>query len=479
MKRTRIFLLSFFAALGLASLTTQAGWELPSIINTNMVLQRETDAPLWGWDAPGTKVTVSFRGHDMTTEAGADGKWLLRLPTGKAGGPFVLRIKGSREATIEGVLVGEVWVAGGQSNMWQHEFNCKNAEQENADANYPMIRIWDANTSITQSGWGTNTPQRTVKAEWTPVAPGNISNFPAVPFFFARDLYKALKVPIGIVHLAVPGQAIETFLSPAFITANLPQARETMEQKKRPAPSCFYNGMVTPAAPYAMRGFLWWQGEANAGQHLQYQVLFPGLIEDWRHTWNRPDAPFLFVELANFLALQSHPVEDDWWPALRDAQSYALPLDHVQEVSAIDVFGLNESADNIHPPNKQLIGHRLALAARANVYGQKRLVWSGPRFKSARFNGNQAIVSFDPMADGLASRTGTKLQGFAVAGADRQFHWAEAHLARNTVVLTSTNVPAPIAVRYAWANNPIGTLVNKEGLPAFPFRTDHWNLGEK
>ncbi|MEI6166258.1 MAG: sialate O-acetylesterase [bacterium] len=479
MKRTSAFVLFLMVALGLSCSASLAGWEIPSIISSNMVLQQNSDAPLWGWDEPGTTVTVSFREKTVTTQTGSDGKWQLRLPTGKAGGPFVLHIKGSRELTLEGVLVGEVWVAGGQSNMWWHEGGCKEAAREREDADYPMIRIWDANTSTNQAGWPSDTTQRTVKAEWTPVSPGMVANTPGVPFFFARELHKLLKVPVGIVHIAVPGQAIETFLSPSFITANLPLAREQSEHQKRPAPSCFYNGMVAPVAPYAAKGFLWWQGESNADRHLQYRGLFTGLIDDWRHAWGENDAPFLYVELANFLKPQVNPVENDQWPALRDAQSYALALDHVHAVSAIDILGPAESPFNIHPPNKQLIGHRLVLAARANVYGEKRLVWSGPRYKSVEFDGNRAILTFTHIGGKLMSKDSLELKGFALAGADRQFKWAQARIVRNTVVVSSPEVPVPVAVRYDWANNPIGNLVNKEGLPAFPFRTDSWNLVEK
>jgi sialate O-acetylesterase len=479
MKRTSVFVLTLIVALGLSCSASLAGWEIPSIISSNMVLQQNTDAPLWGWDEPGTTVTVSFREQTVTTQTGADGKWQLRLPTGKAGGPFVLRIKGSRELSLDGVLVGEVWVAGGQSNMWWHEGGCKDAAREREDADYPMIRIWDANTSTNQAGWPSDTTQRTVKAEWTPVSPGMVANTPGVPFFFARELHKLLKVPVGIVHIAVPGQAIETFLSPSFITANLPLAREQSEHQKRPAPSCFYNGMVAPVAPYAARGFLWWQGESNADRHLQYRGLFTGLIDDWRHAWGQNDAPFLYVELANFLKPQTNPVENDQWPALRDAQSYALALDHVHAVSAIDILSPTESPFNIHPPNKQLIAHRLVLAARANVYGEKRLVWSGPRFKSVEFDGNRAILTFNHSGGKLMAKDSPELKGFALAGADRQFKWAQARIVRNTVVVSCPDVPVPVAVRYDWANNPIGNLINKEGLPAFPFRTDSWNLVEK
>jgi len=479
MKQWRIFFLALAAGLSLSGTTSRAGWELPAIISSGMVLQRDAAVPLWGWDEPGTTVTVFFRDQKCTTQAGADGQWRLRIPAGPAGGPFLLRIQGSRTVTVADVLVGEVWIAGGQSNMWWHEGSCRNAAGDK-DVTFPDIRIWDANTSTNQAGWPAETPQRTVPARWGSVTPETVANLPGVPFYFAREIHQKLKIPVGIIHLAVPGQRIETFLSPAFTRAHLPLARDQQAQLKQPAPSCFFNGMVAPVAPYAARGFLWWQGEGNADWHLQYRVLFPGLIEDWRRCWERPDAPFLFVELANFLKLQSQPVEDDPWPALRDAQAFALQLDHVQEVSAIDVLGPNDSPFNIHPPNKQLIGHRLALAARATVYGERRLVWSGPRFQSAQFDGARVRLSFTHIGGGLIAKDGQPLRGFALAGVDRQFAWAEARLSENnTVILTATNVLQPVAARYDWANNPTGTLANREGLPAFPFRTDHWNLTEK
>ena len=457
----------------LAGGRASAGWELPSVISSNMVLQQEAKAPVWGWDEPGTTVTVAFRGRTFTTTCAADGRWEVQVATGKAGGPFDLRIQGTREVVIGGVLVGEVWVAGGQSNMWWHEGNCRDAARERVQADFPGLRMWDANTSGNQGGWPAPVPQRTVKATWVAATPDTVAEFPGVPFFFARELHKHLNVPVGIVHLAVPGQAIETFLSPAYLSANWPGLSIPTN---RPQPSCFFHGMVAPVVPYAARGFLWWQGEANADQYARYRVMFPGLIEDWRQCWRAPGAPFLFVELANFLKPQARPVEDDLWPALRDAQVSALNLDRVWEVSAIDVLGPDENPMNIHPANKQLIGHRLFLAALANVYGEPRTVWSGPRCGSARFEGSRAIVTFDHAGGGLVARDGGDIRGFALAGADRQFVWAEARVRGKTIILSSPHVAAPVAVRYSWANNPIGNLGNKEGLPAPAFRTDHWNL---
>ncbi|MFO7956193.1 MAG: sialate O-acetylesterase [Candidatus Brocadiia bacterium] len=509
---------AFVILLGLLAGSVGAEVELPSIIGDAMVLQRGTEAALWGWDEPGTTVTVTFRGSEVTTRAGDDGKWMTRVSTGEAGGPFELRISGTDERTLSNVMVGEVWVAGGQSNMWWFVRNCVDAEQEIAAADYPEIRFWDANTGPREAGWIADSPQRTVETEWQVTSPQTVGNFAGVAYFFARDLHEELDVPVGIVHLAVPGSPIEPFLSEEFAHAHLPQQMQNLEYRRRDypealkrheqalaewekareaaeregrepprkpraprnpeearGPGTFFNGMVWPAHPFTTRGFLWYQGESNAGRSLQYSVLFPSLIEEWRELWGDPDAPFLFVELAEFLEEQTRPVEDATWPALRDAQHAALDLDNCYMVSSIDVFREGENVRNIHPPNKQLVARRLFLTALANVYGREGVVWSGPLYRSAEFKGGEVVIHFDHVGGGLTAH-GDELRGFALAGPDRVFHWAEAEIRGDAVVLTSDEVDAPVAARYGWANNPIGNLYNEEGLPAFPFRTDHWVL---
>jgi sialate O-acetylesterase len=313
---------AFVVLLGLLAGAVRAEVELPSIIGDNMVLQHGTEAAVWGWDEPGTTVTVTFRGSEVTTRAGDDGKWLTRVTTGEAGGPFELRISGTDERKLSNVMVGEVWVAGGQSNMWWFVRNCVDAEQEIAAADYPEIRFWDANTGPREAGWIADSPQRTVETEWQVTSPQTVGNFAGVAYFFARDLHEELDVPVGIVHLAVPGSPIEPFLSEEFAHAHLPQqmqnleyrrkdypealkrheqalaeweeAREAAEREGREpprkpraprnpegarGPGTFFNGMVWPAHPFTMQGFLWYQGESNAGRSLQYSVLFPSLIE--------------------------------------------------------------------------------------------------------------------------------------------------------------------------------------------------------
>ncbi len=462
--RTMLVMSAVLAAFAGAA---RAQMQLPSVIGDNMVLQRGTDAPVWGWDGPGTEVTVTFRGHDVQATAGEDGKWMARVPTGDAGGPFELAVKGTDQTTLKNVMVGEVWIAGGQSNMWWYVSNCTDAQQVIAASDDPGIRFYDANTGPREAGWPADTPQRTIDTNWQVAGPQTVGSWAGVAYFFAQDLRKELGVPVGIVHVAVPGSQIEPFLSSDFFKTNFPNA--TDEQAGR-----FFNGMILPVAPFAAKGFIWWQGESNAGRSLQYQILFPSLIEEWRHLWGMNEAPFLFVELANFWDVQRRSVEDDQWPALRDAQRAALQLDNTYMACVIDILPADD-ARNIHPPHKQLAGHRLFLAAMANAYGKADLEWSGPTFRSVSFEDGAATVIFDH-AEGLTAKGGGSLKGFAVCGEDRRWQWADGNIRGSTVVLTSKDVPHPVAVRYDWANNPIGNLYNAAGLPAAPFRSDHYLL---
>ncbi len=503
-----------------AAAAATAELEMSSIFADHMVLQRDANVAVWGWDEPGTKVTVTFRGRAATAEAGEDGRWDANIPSGAAGaGPFELAVKGTSKAAFPDVAVGEVWLAGGQSNMWWAVRRCDNFEAVRAAADRPTIRVWDCNTHPREGGWRADEPQRTVRAEWRRSTPETVGEFPGTAYFFAVELGEALGVPVGIVHNAVPGSAIEPWLSREFIQKHLPRLLELWRRRealyeedlaayqpvlaawqakaaearkagrkppRRPRgprdpntaarPGRFHNAMVLPAAPYTVRGFLWYQGESNAGRAEQYEMLQAGLIDEWRWLWGKPDLPFLFVELANFGFLQTRPSEEAPWPALRDSQAaVARTVPGAHRVSTIDCMTEEEGPWQIHPANKQLVGHRLFLAAMAKAYG-KDIAWSGPVLKDATFAGGKAVLTFDHVADGLAARGGGKLKGFALAGADRVWHWAEAAIDGPRVVLTSGEVPRPVAARYGWANNPIGNLVNSEDLPAFPCRTDHWTL---
>ncbi len=486
MKITGVFLgilLFFLMTVSLSADTNQnfVPFNVPSILNNHMVLQQQTNVAIWGWDQPGTSITVTFRDQKIVTQAELDGKWIAQVPSGQAGGPFTLKIEGTKQRQFEDVLVGEVWIAGGQSNMRWQVSRCQNAASEINDANYPEIRVWDANTAPNSGALRAKTPQKTVQAEWKITTPQTVEAFPGTAYFFGRELHQKLNVPIGIVHLAVSGQKIEAFLSNEFIQANKTNivnvSADSEKQKNTVKPAEFFNGMVYPAAPFSARGFIWWQGESNAEEFWQYRILFPALIQEWRHLWRNEDAAFLFVELANFLSPQIYPVEEAPWPAMRDAQKEALRLPNTAMISTIDILSNTDDVNDIHPPNKQLAGHRLYLSAIANVYGQSDVTWSGPRYKSVKFEDRKAIVTFDSVGAGLMVKGGSEVKGFAIAGGDRRFFWADATIQDNQVILTSQKVSKPVAVRYAWANNPIGNLYNQAGLPAFPFRSDHWILG--
>lgn len=492
--------------------SVRAEIELSAVFSDGMVLQRDAKVRIWGWDAPGTEVSVAFRDNTIKATAEKSGKWLAELPSGHAGGPFVLTVSGSTQKTIQDVLVGEVWVSGGQSNMWWHVSSCTDAATEINNAQYPQVRMFDANTSPIQAGWSADKPQRTVKGQWKPATPQTVGDFPGIPYFFARELHEKLDhMPVGIVQTSVPGTAIEAWISPETAAAHLPHELELLKQKKLAYPAAMqkyeadhkaweqskeqgkpntaepakpadptnaglgvlYNGMIAPLAGYTAKGFIWWQGEANSDNATAYTTMFPALIDDWRWAWGDDRLPFLYVELANFGTTVPEAVQEAPWPALRDAQRSALRLADTYMISAIDI--LETPGWNIHPPRKQMTGHRLALTALANVYGQKGFEWCGPELADCKAEGSTLVLSFKHVGGGLVAK-GEQITGFAVAGADREFHNAQAKIVDDRVVLSCPQVANPIAARYDWANYPTGNLFNKEGFPVSQFRTDQWYL---
>lgn len=456
------------------------GLELPSVIGENMVLQQKTEAPIWGKDQPGTEVKVTFRGQTLTIKADDQGKWMVKLPTGEPGGPFPLVIEGTKRVEFKTILVGEVWIAGGQSNIWWHTDKCQDAEKEIAAGNFPQIRLWDANTSPKQSGWQSDAPQDTVPAEWKVCSPSMLGNYPGVPYFFARKLHQELKVPVGIVHVGIPGSAIEPFFSPEYLAAT---GLKPFEIKGKDAstvvtPGGSWNGTVAPAVPFAARGFIWWQGEGNQSNFADYRTRFPGLVEDWRKQWHLPEAPFLFVELHGFGPYSQKPVEEATFPAIRDAQRLALKLKNTAMICVPDILETPEW--QIHPPRKQMAADRLALAAMATVYGKKDVVWLGPTVKNVKFMGPQVFVTYENAGGGLEIRKKTDGgTGFALAGEDKKWFPAQAKIDGNKIIVSCEEVKRPVALRYNFVNHPSSNLCNKEGLPAAQYRTDNWELSGK
>jgi sialate O-acetylesterase len=484
-----------------------AGLWLPRIFSDHMVLQRETPNPVWGTANPGTVVTASIAGKTVSTTAAADGKFRLDLPALPAGGPHELEVKADTTLTFTDLLVGEVWLCSGQSNMdfslaktAKRSFaGATNWEQEVAMADHPQIREFKAEWAMTED------PQPELEGAWTPCTPETAGDFSAVPYFFARELQKELGVPVGIVTCAYGASTAEAWISQEKLAANPafkplhdafwkkfiayrdnPQpfadygtamAKWTASNKSSRAPrhpdpiqdqhhpAVLFNGMVAPLIPYALRGAIWYQGESNVGSRKLYPALQQALIEDWRARWNR-DFSFHFVQLAPYQKPKPEPA-DSSLATMREAQSTSLSLPKTGMAVTLD---LGEEKD-IHPRNKQDVGKRLALLALKNDYG-KDVACAGPPFKTAEIEDGRIVLHFDTTDGGLVAKDGP-LKHFAIAGDDRKFVWAEAGIEGDTVIVSSPAVPRPIHVRYAWADNPQGAnLFNTAGLPAAPFRTD-------
>ena len=621
---------------------------LPRLIQDGMVLQRDAKLKVWGWASPGEKIKISFNRKSATATTGADGKWLATLPAMKAGGPYTMVLQGKNTVTLQDILIGDVWLCSGQSNM-VHQMKLHNVTYASdiANANFPQIRHFWIPTTTNLNGPAKDLPPAT----WKQANPQDVNEFSAVAYFFARKLYNQYKIPIGLINASVGGTPIEAWMSeeglkdfssavaainknkdssyvnnlnrrpaataatnrqrpedkglsgavkwfdPAYVpkgwqninvpgywedqgikdlngavwyrreidvpaalagvpakvhlgrivdadvlyingkevgrtTYQYPQRRymlpagvlksgknilvvrvtnnngkggfvpdkpyyieangQTLDLKGtwqykvgevyEPAaggfggvginaqnqPTALYNAMVAPAVNYAIKGILWYQGESNAGNPAEYKKLMPALINDWRSKWQQGNIPFLFVQLPNFMEVNYLPAESNW-AMMREAALRTLAVPNTAMAVTIELGEWND----IHPDNKKDVGERLALAAQKLVYGEKKLVSSGPLYQSAKVEADKIIISFTNTGSGLVAKDGEELSWFAIAGEDKKFVWAKAKIEGDKVIVWSEAVPQPKYVRYAWADNPYGAnLYNKEGLPASPFRTD-------
>lgn len=470
-----------------------------------MVLQNGIETPIWGTADPGEKVTVTMGNQRTTAIADGEGKWDVVLTQWETGGPFEMTIAGNNTITLTNILVGEVWVCSGQSNMAMSVKRSANGEEEIAQADYPMIRLFSVRRTVAE------TPQDDCEGSWVMCSPETVPWFSAVGYFFGRGLHRELGVPVGLIHTSWGGTPAESWTSLPTLESDFlykpildnwaqrmeeypakmeeykeilakweeetkkakEEGKETSRKPRAPMgskhpyrPAGLYNAMIAPLIPYAIKGAIWYQGEANAGRAYQYRKLFSTMICDWRRNWDQGDFPFLFVQLANFMKIRPLPTESAW-AELREAQTMALALPNTGMAVAIDVG----EANDIHPKNKQDVGKRLALWALAETY-DKDIVYSGPLYKSMKIRGNKIILSFDHVGEGLVAENGEPLKGFAIAGQDFEFVWANAEIKGDKVVVWSERVSKPIFARYGWANNPVCNLYNEAGLPASPFRTD-------
>ncbi len=499
----RRLVLALASALPLASAATgaqpHASLQLSRIIGDGMVMQRDAHVPVWGSAAPHARVVVAFDGRDYAATADAAGRWVATLPAMPAGGPHAMTVAADGERVeVRDILVGDVWVCSGQSNMEFVVRDAVNGAAEAAAAHDPQLRHFKVPTSY---AWSPS--DSLVGGAWAPADPQHAGQFTAVGYFFARELRKSVGVPIGLLHTSWGGSRIEAWTSAeglglderaiarleaderayeartldslrgrgGAVTAGVPDGQHINK-----IPTLLYNQMVHPLLPFPVKGVLWYQGESNADRYedaVAYRALFAGMIRDWRRRWALGDVPFLWAQLPNYMPPDTAPALHSNWATLRESQAAALALPNTGQAVTVDVG----ETDNIHPRDKQDVGARLALVARRLVYGQA-VEASGPVLRSSRFDGGQVVLGFDH-AEGLTVRprdhAPAVLGGFAVAGEDRKFVWAGARVEGGRVVVSSDRVPHPVAVRYAWGDNPDrANLSNAAGLPAAPFRTDRW-----
>lgn len=494
--------------------SAQADVKLPAVISDHMVLQQDMSVPIWGWAENGEEVTVTLAGQSKSVKAGTDGKWMIKLDKLTDGGPHELIVKGKNTLTIADVLIGEVWLGSGQSNMAMTVSRSKDFDLEQAAANLPNIRMFR------ESSAPATEPQVVGNGKWEVCSAETVGTFSATAYFFGRDLHKMLKVPVGLISSSVGGTPIEAWtsmpaqqdlaeLSPLFARwdndavsydpekakSNFEKqfaewklvARKARDEGKSPPrppfppinprrnshhPAVLFNGKIAPLIPYAIRGAIWYQGESNANSARQgagaenYGLQLRTMIADWRNRWGQGDFPFAWVQLPLFHKEQVEPVEETGWTIVREQMLKTLKVPNTGMAITLDLG----EANDIHPKDKQGVGKRLAAWALAKVYNQKGSVASGPLPDGYEIVGSEVVLSFR-YASGLRPN-GDKLNGFAIAGADLKWLAANARIEGEQVIVSHPDVKQPKAVRYAWADNPNANLVNGAGLPASPFRTD-------
>jgi len=496
--------------------------KLASPFSDHMVLQYNTLVPVWGTASPGEKVTVQIGKQTQTTITNANGHWMLKLGKIAAGGPYTISIIGKNKIIINDVYAGEVWLCSGQSNMdmtvaKEDRYWCGviNETEEVAAANYPLIRVFDVD--FTPSAM----PLDSVIGKWEIVSPQTVGHLSAAAYFFARDIQKKIKIPIGLITTAYGASTAEAWIREEALvkeplckplvdsfkkkltkylsdTSAMIKYKTDQEKWKLTADSAktagknpprgprnpdpvrdqhnaavLWNGMVKPLVPYAIRGALWYQGESNSPTAKIYRRIMETLINDWRQQWAQGDFPFIYVQLANIgKNYDSLPAMGGLEAIKREAQLQNLSVPNTAMVVAIDNADPNDM-NNVHPKNKQEIGRRLALAGLAIAYGEK-IVYSGPVYDKMKIDDSSIRLYFNNTGTGLVAKD-SELKGFAIAGEDKKFVWANAKIDGNTVVVSGSGILKPVAVRYGWGNNPPTSLYNKENLPASPFRTDSFD----
>ena len=510
MKTIRVFFV-LLLAIGGTSFTTRANVSLPDVISAGMVLQQNQKVPIWGKADPGESVTVKFAGQSKTTTASADGKWLVKLSPMQANSTAAtMTISGKNSIELKDILVGEVWLVAGQSNMQRLLSETANGEAAIAAADHPLIRLFNVSRQVAFKH------AKPPLAPWQACSPQSVKEFSAAGYYFGVELANELHVPIGLINSSYGGSQAEAWTPVEYLLAS-DDLRPTVERTKiwdeerphvraeydeaikkwrveadkaiaagaRPSPSpavpdalreyriasSIYDGMIAPLIPFFIRGAIWYQGESNEARAQQYGILLPTMIRAWRERWGEGNLPFGIVQLPNYRDAKPEPA-DEPWSFIREAQRRTAV--NVPNTGLIVTIDIGEAHD-IHPKNKLDVGKRMARWALVDVYGRK-MTKSGPMFREAKISGSKIVLNFDEAGTGLRIRDGDKLDEFAIAGTEHKWFWANAKITgRNTIEVWAPSVVQPLAVRYAFNNNPKHpNLTNETGLAAAPFRTDEW-----
>jgi sialate O-acetylesterase len=520
-ERNRLFVIVFITALlaGLPS-ALSAEVKLPAVIGDHMVVQQGKPVTIWGWAGKNEKVTLQLAGQEKQVVAAADGKWRAVFGPLKAGGAALeMTVRGEKgpDIAVKDIVVGEVWLCSGQSNMeWAMDW-LPNPNPEIMRADHPNLRLFLVPKKTADR------PKDDVVAKWALCSPASVRPFSAVAYYYGLELHMKLGVPVGVIESAWGGTLIEPWTPPAGFEAvpdtkpildkqaasyedyrkalekALPawdlwihetqkalKAKSAIPPQPEPdpsnpfdnpqAPTALYNGMIHALTPFTIRGAIWYQGESNRNDGLFYEKKMEALIKGWREVWKLGDFPFYYVQIAPFdygydRDMKGSPVVDSRrLPLLWEAQTNALRLPNTGMAVVTDIANLRD----IHPTNKIDVARRLALWARAKIYGEKDLVYSGPLYKSMTVEGDKAKIAFDSVGGGLMTNDGQPSVWFEIAGDDHVFYRAEAEISGDTVVVRSPRVASPKAVRFGWNELAVPNLINKEGLPASPFRTDRW-----
>jgi sialate O-acetylesterase len=461
--RLRFCLPSILSALAVLCIAASLEAEvlLPRLFSNDGILQRGIKVPIWGSTNSDEPITVSFAGQEVQAQP-KEGKWrveLAPLEASSTGRDLVVK-QGDQTVTRKNILVGDVWLCGGQSNMqWEVRQSTGKDEAVAAAAN-PNLRLF----TVKRQGKPQPLDELT-SGGWQEAGPKTVGNFSAVGYYFGRALQAAVDVPVGLISSNVGGTTAERWMAIEAINSNA----EIKDLNATQGKSDLYNAMIAPLAPYAVKGAIWYQGESNADRPYNYRHVLSAMIKNWRDTMGCGQFPFLIVELAPFTPIVKDPIDQEWAVVRESMQWVAKNVPHTATVSIVDVG----DEKDIHPQQKRPVGERLANVARAMVYGEK-ITPAGPQFDSVKIDGNKAIVHFKN-SGGLEAKNG-ELTGFTIAGEDKKFHHAKAKIEGETVVVTSDAVSAPKSVRYGWANYPVMNLFNKEGFPAHPFRSDDWEV---